>query len=256
MIAYLVAGFILAPSLAIFAVSITTLDYTAFPPTGFTVHWYAVALKTPEFIDSLKLSLIVAAAVAVLSAIIGTAASLAIRELPERPRAAVVTVVMTPLLLPAIIIGISLLQFLSMVGMGLSPASLVIGHLIIATPYVIRFVLDSLRIIPRNLEWAASSLGSPPWRTQFLVVLPSIWGGVLSGAVFAFMISFENVTVSTFLASPGMTTLPVLILGFASAPVGPWLVAACSMSIVFTIGFMAIVERFVGVQSLYGSKRG
>jgi putative spermidine/putrescine transport system permease protein len=254
-VAYLVAGFILLPSLAIIAVSFTTRDYTAFPPQGFTLHWYGEALKTQEFIDSFKLSIMVAVAVALLSAVLGTAASLSLRELPDRARMSVMTVVMTPMVLPAIIIGISLLQFFAITRMGLSPLSLVIGHLIVAIPYVIRFVSDSLRAIPPNLEWAAASLGAPPWRAKLHIVLPGIWGGVLSGAIFAFMISFENVTVSTFLASPGMTTLPVLILGFASAPVGPWLVAACSMSIVFTIAFMALIERLVGMQNLYRSKR-
>ena len=105
-------------------------------------------------------------------------------------------------------------------------------------PYVVRLVSDSLAALPRNLRWAAASLGASPLRIVTAVILPCIKPAIIGGSVFAFIVSFENVTISIFLASPRLTTLPVRVFGYTEQAVETWLVAVCSLTILFTLALI------------------
>lgn len=253
-ITWLVLGFILLPSVVIVLMSFTEAAFVSFPPQGFTLRWYLLAAQKPEFIASVKLSMIVAAIVAVASASLGTAASILLRSLSSRAQAPVLALIMSPLVLPSVVIGISMINYFSLIGLGASPFAIIIGHVVVTTPYVVRLVSDSLASLPQNLEWAGASLGAPSWRVFSLIVLPNIRGGVIGGGLFAFIMSFENVTLSAFLATPGMTTLPVLIFGYSDQALEPWLVAICSVTVLLTTGLVMLLERTVGLQRVFTAK--
>ena len=250
-ITYLGVVFILLPIATILVSSVTELRYISFPPKGFTLDWYFDAFRRREFLSSFQLSLGIACLAALASTVLGTLTSLALRALPLRQRSLALSVVLSPLVLPGVVIGISLLQFFSITRLGVSTFSLVVGHVVITVPYVVRLVSDSLAALPRNLEWAAASLGASPVHTVFGVVLPCIKAGIIGGALFAFIVSFENVTISVFLSAPQLTTLPVRIFGYTDQAIETWLVAVCSIAIVFTVFLIWLIERILGLERIF-----
>lgn len=245
---------LMAPLLVLIAVSFTTAGYVAFPPQGFTLHWYWEALHKEEYIRSFVISILVAALTAGAATLVGTLVALAVVRYRFPGREAINAFFMSPLILPTIVIGIALLQFYNRIGIGSTVTSLVMGHVIITTPYVIRLVAASLTGIDRAVERAAQNLGAPPLRVFRRVTLPLIRPGLLAGAVFAFITSFDNVTVSVFLTSPKLVTLPIRIYSQMDQPVYPWLVAFCSMIIFLTALFIGAIERFLSVRNLFAAE--
>lgn len=250
--AYLVVAALLLPLVVIVMTSFTTLGYVSFPPEGFTLRWYAEALRKREFLDSFSLSLAVAAGTAALATLLGTPVAVATARYRFPGRDLVNAFFMSPLVLPTVVIGIALLQFYNRIGIGATAASLVLGHVIITTPYAIRLVAASLTGLDPSIERAARNLGAAPLRAFLRVTLPLIAPGIAAGAIFAFVTSFDNVTVSVFLATPRMVTLPVRIYNLWDQPIYPWLVAICSLVIAWTVLLIAVVERVVSVRGLFG----
>jgi putative spermidine/putrescine transport system permease protein len=123
----------------------------------------------------------------------------------------------------------------------------------VTTPYAIRLIASSLTGLDPAIERAARNLGAPPLRAFRLATLPLIRPGLMAGAVFAFITSFDNVTISIFLATPRMVTLPVRIYNLWDQPMYPWLIAICALIILWTVILIAIVERAVSVRGLFGA---
>lgn len=245
-------GLLLLPLVVIVMTSFTTLGYVSFPPQGFTLKWYAEALRKTEFLDSFYLSLGVAAVTAGVATLLGTPVAVGVVRYRFPGRDLVNAFFMSPLVLPTVVIGIALLQFYNRIGLGATSLSLVLGHVIITTPYAIRLVAASLTGLDPAIERAARNLGAAPLLAFVKVTLPLIAPGIAAGAIFAFVTSFDNVTISVFLATPRMVTLPVRIYNLWDQPIYPWLVAICSLVIVWTVLLIAIIERVVSVRGLFG----
>jgi putative spermidine/putrescine transport system permease protein len=251
---YLMVGVVLLPLLVIVATSFTTLGYVAFPPQGFTLRWYGEALKRREFLDSFSLSLWVAAVTAVLAVGLGTPVAVALTRYRFAGRELANGFFMSPLILPTIVIGIALLQFYNRMRIGSTAVGLVLGHVIVTTPYAIRLVSAGLTGLDRSIELAARNLGAHPVRAFLRVTLPLILPGMVAGGTFAFITSFDNVTISVFLATPRMVTLPVRIYNLWDQPLQPWLIAICSLVIVWTALLIAVIERVVSVRRLFAGE--
>lgn len=249
---YAMVALLLLPLAVIVATSFTTLGYVSFPPEGFTLRWYGEALRKTEFLQSFYLSLTVAAVTAGLATLVGTPVAVATVRYRYPGRDAVSAFFMSPLILPTVVIGLALLQFYNSIGIGATPLSLILGHVIITTPYAIRLVAASLTGLDPSIERAARNLGAPPIVAFVRVTLPLIAPGIAAGAIFAFVTSFDNVTISVFLATPTMVTLPVRIYNLWDQPIYPWLVAICSLVIVWTVLLIALIERVVSVHGLFG----
>jgi putative spermidine/putrescine transport system permease protein len=242
---------LLLPLAVIVMTSFTTLGYVSFPPQGFTLKWYGEALRKTEFLDSFYLSLGIAGVTALVATLLGTPVAVATVRYRFPFRDLVSAFFMSPLVLPTVVIGIALLQFYNRIGLGASPASLVLGHVLITTPYAIRLVAASLTGLDPSIERAARNLGAAPLVAFLRVTLPTIVPGIAAGAIFAFVTSFDNVTISVFLATPRMVTLPVRIYNLWDQPIYPWLVAICSLVIVWTVLLIALIERAVSVRRLF-----
>lgn len=250
--AALVCIFSVSPVLIIVAESITETDYVVFPPVGFTLHWYFEIAKRPAFIDSAIVSLVVAIGASVISTILGTLAAIALVRYTFFGRDLLRSLFLAPLSLPGLILGLALLQFFVAYGVQRNIPALIIGHIIITMPFTIRFVTVALVGLDPNVELAARSLGANPWNAFRRVTLPLVRPGVVAGAVFAFILSFDDVTVALFLSGPAATTLPVRIYTYIDQNYDP-LVTAVSSILVLTAGVMLIaVERTVGVGRLFG----
>ncbi len=137
--------------------------------------------------------------------------------------------------------------------MGTTAAGVVMGHVIITTPFATRLIMASLIGVDTSLEWAAQTLGASRVGAFVRVTLPVIRDGMVSGAIFTFIMSFENVTVSAFLSTPRMLTLPVRIFNYWDKVIEPWLIALASMVIVGTFIVLAVFNRIVSVRGLYGA---
>jgi putative spermidine/putrescine transport system permease protein len=244
---------LMVPLAAIVATSFTTLSYVTFPPQGFTLRWYGEALHKQEFLDSFVLSLGIALVTAVLATVLGAPVAVALVRYRFPGRDLVNALFMSPLILPTVVIGIALLQFYNQLRIGSTAASLVLGHVIVTTPYAIRLIAASLTGLDPSIERAAQNLGAPPLRAFRLATLPLIRPGLMAGAVFAFITSFDNVTISIFLATPRMVTLPVRIYNLWDQPLVPWLIAICALIILWTVILIALVERAVSVRGLFGA---
>jgi putative spermidine/putrescine transport system permease protein len=252
---YLMVGFLLLPMVIIVLASFTSASYVSFPPQGFTLKWYGEALRRREFLDSLKLSLIVAIGTSAIAMAMGTMVAVGIVRYRFAGRELINAFFMSPLIIPTVVIGIALLQFYNQVGLATGVTTLIIGHVIVTVPYAIRLVASSLTGLDRNIELAARTLGAAPMRAFLKVTLPLIVPGMVAGSVFAFITSFDNVTISIFLATPRMVTLPVRIYNFWDQPIVPWLLAICSLIIAWTVIVIWAIERTISVQGIFGLQR-
>jgi putative spermidine/putrescine transport system permease protein len=249
---YAMVVVLLVPLVVILLTSFTTLSYVSFPPVGFTAKWYAEALTKWEFLESLYLSTMVAALTAVIATVLGLPVAVGIARYRFVGRDLVNAFFTSPLILPTVVVGIALLHFYNLLGVGSTVAGLVLGHVIVTTPYAIRLIAASVTGLDPNVERAAQSLGATPVGAFLRVTLPLIIPGIVAGAIFAFITSFDNVTISVLLATPRMVTLPVRIFNFWDQPIYPWLIAICSLIIGWTIVLIAIIERLVSVRRLFG----
>ena len=251
-----VYAFVMAPIAVVLVSSLTAAEYTSFPPHGVSLRWYLDIPKHPEFLESFRVSLIVAVITGALATVLGTLAALALVRYRFPGRDALNTFFLSPLMLPAVILGIALLQFYTMTGITRTPFSLIFGHLVITVPYVIRLVGASLAGYDRTLELAALNLGATPAQAFRRVTLPLIAPGVVAGGAFATIISFDDVSIALFLASPTAVTLPVQIFSYIEQTFDPLVTAVCSVLIVVTAAVIVLIERSIGLGRLFGTEEG
>lgn len=251
-----VYAFVLSPIAVILLASLTAAEYTGFPPEGLSLRWYAEIPRHPEFLDSLWVSLGVAAASGGAATALGTLAALGLARYRFRGRDLLGAFFLAPLMLPAVILGVALLQFYTRAGITRTPLALVFGHLVITVPYVVRLVAAALAGLDPSLERAALTLGATPWRVFRHVTLPLIAPGVVAGAAFAAIVSFDDVSIALFLASPRATTLPVRIFSYIEQTFDPLVTAVCSVLILLTLAAMAVIERSIGLGRLFGVEEG
>jgi putative spermidine/putrescine transport system permease protein len=154
------------------------------------------------------------------------------------------------LVFPSIVVGVALLQFFRTLRFDDVFAALVLGHVVVTIPYTIRTVTASLDVFDYTLLDAAKVLGADEFRTFFEVTLPIIKPGVFSGGVFAFLVSFDNYTVSMFLADAKNITLPIRIYNYSEASIDPSITAVAAMMILVSIAIFAISGRLIGVRDL------
>ncbi|HUC45400.1 MAG TPA: ABC transporter permease [Hyphomicrobiaceae bacterium] len=241
--------FLLAPIAIVSVFAVNPTPYISFPPVGFTLVWFAKFFANPDFINALWISLRVAAAVLVLSMLIGATAALALAR-GELPAARLLTAFfMSPLMLPAILTGLALFQIYLLAGIGRPVWGLVMGHTVVAVPYVIRTTLAVLYNFDRRLEEAAAALGANPLRVFFEVTLPLIRPGVIAGGIFAFIVSFDQFPVSLFLVVPKGETLPVVLFNYMKFDLDGAIAAASMVSIALALTVVILLEWIIGLRA-------
>ena len=253
---WLVLAMLLSPILLVFASAFGSTQYMVFPPQGFSLHWFGEALRSRDYVEAFWYSLTVAAATAAFSTMLGGLVALALVRHRFSGRAALNALVMSPLILPPLLIGVALLQWLSILGIGVGTSSLIMGHVIVATPYAVRLIASSLAGFDRSLELAARSLGAPPLTAFVRITVPLISTGLLAAAVFSFIVSFDNVTVSIFLATPRHITLPVRMYSRVEGGFGSTLAAVSAMLIGLTVVLIVLTERLTSLRALFLTERG
>jgi putative spermidine/putrescine transport system permease protein len=219
-----------------------------FPPTSFSLRWFGVALSNPTFLNALRNSIVLAGVTTVATILLSLPAALALvrRRFPAQP--AVEAFLLSPLSLPGVLFGVSMLFFLGAGGFGLAPWGLFVAHVVIAVPYVLRTVLAVYRGLDRGLEETAMVLGANARQTFWHVTLPLLRPGLVAGGLFAFLTSFDNVPVSIFLTTARTTTLPVTIMSYlVYQDFDPIVGALSALQVGLVLAALVVLDRVYGL---------
>lgn len=246
-VSVLVYVFLLFPLVVIALSSFDPGNYMRFPPTGFSLRWYGNITQVEMFMSGLKNSLLVAAGSTCLALILGIPPAYVLARFTFPGRNLINNFLLSPLFVPQLVVGMAFLQYL-VVRSGLSiMVSLLIGHTLILIPYVMRTVGASLQNLSVSMEEASLSLGSSAFGTFFRIVLPNIRTGILAAVMLAFVTSFNNVPMSLFLSGPGVSTLPIQMMVYSEYYFDPTIAAISVVLILFTLVFVLLMERAIGL---------
>lgn len=235
------------PTLIVLLASLNSAQTLQFPPPGLSFQWYISLLTFAEVKSAAWTSFQVAAMTAVICVVLGICASLAMARSRARWVAAMDALVMSPLALPGVAVGLGILTFFSLTGVPLSIATLVLGHVVICTPYVVRNILASLTQLGSTLQEASTALGASPQYTFWQVTLPLIRQGVMIGTFMAFLTSFDNITVSLFLSDARTEVLPMRMWSMIENDLDVRAAAISGVLIVITALLMIVMERVSGL---------
>lgn len=233
------------PLAIVVAVSFDPGSYIAFPPSGYSPRWYIEMWSHDTIVLSVKNSLIVGIVSSLLGTVIAIPAALAIARGGNFSEKVLYPFLLSPFTIPWLVYGLALLFFWSITGQPLSLVTIILGHTVIAVPYVLRITLAVLRSMPPNYIRAARISGANPWQAFRYVTLPYIRSGVVAGASFAFIVSFTNIPVSLFLTTADNITLPVAIFNYMINNFEP-MVAAVSVVQVLLIIVILLITRKIG----------
>lgn len=242
--------FILGPLAMVLLVSLTTRDYVSLPDEGLSLRWYANMLNHGEFVAAALHSLWLALGTAVAAVVLGLAAALGLARSQFRFRNFLRTALMAPLFVPMVLSGLAILTVYAQLGWSHQGSRLFVAHTALTLPYVVRTLTASLAGFDRGQELAARNLGAGPWIAFRLVTLPQLGPGLFAGALFAFIVSFDNVGLSLFLAGTDFSTLPVQLFSYASYNNDPVIAAVSVTMILLSIIVVMLVEKVFGLQRL------
>ena len=242
----LVFAYLLLPVIVVALASFSRTSYLTVPPKGLTLRWFAAVLGDPDYVHAIVFSVGLAVVATVGSLAVGVAASYALLRRRVPGGAVVSALLNAPLIFPGVVVGVALLQFYALVHMNGTLIGLALAHMVFTVPYVVRAGLASLQGIDPELESAARVLGASGPVAFFTVTLPLIRPGIAAGALFSFIVSFDNVPVSIFLLGAGQMTLPVKIFTAIEYGVDPSIAAISTMLIALTGLGLAAAERWIG----------
>lgn len=239
---------LMAPTVIVIVASFTSAFSLKFPPPGYSTRWYlALWNDSPEIIAAFVLSLKVAAIATTLSVVLAVSAAMALARRRESWARLIESVFLSPLMLPTLALGLALLMLFNLAGTGLSFWTLVIGHVAITAPYIVRTTTASLVQLDGSLLESARSLGASAMHAFVTVTLPLILPGIAAGAFIAFMYSFDNVAVSLFLSDARSEVLPIRMWHIIESNLDVRAAAVSGVLISATLGLMLLMERLVGV---------
>lgn len=246
----LVFVFLVGPLIIMIGASLSDTNFLTFPPRGLTLHWFTHIFEVTAFKTTAITSLQLAFAGTLLSLVFGIPAAYALNRFRVELPSWLSTVYVLPILVPEIVFGFSLMKSVTIDSGFPVGLTLLIGHALLVLPYSVRVVSASLAAFDFSIEEAAISLGSPPLKTFFTIVLPNIRAGVIAAFILAFITSINDVSVSLFLTGPGISTLPIQILAYMEQFFDPTMAAVSVLLMLLTVGVMAIVEATLGLTFL------
>lgn len=238
----LILFFLVFPIFVVIPISFSAANYLQFPPRDLSLRWYVEYFGGRGWVDATIMSAKVAAVVTVLATTLGTAASFGLVRSDFPFKKAVYGALLSPLIVPSIITAIALYFLFAPLRLVGTFWGFVLAHTILALPLVVVVVTASLRGFNMALEQAAMSLGAEPWTALRRVTLPIIAPGVATGALLAFLASFDEVVVAIFLAGMDAVTLPKKIWDGVWLEITPVIAAASTVVIMFTIALFVILE--------------
>lgn len=246
-------AFLAAPVVVALILSFDARSFIGpFPPQELSLRWYREFLSNPIYRDGLRTSLIVSGVATAVSTATGALAAVALERGRFPGRSVLQALFLSPLVIPTVVIGFGMLLFASRIGVTDGLPRLIMGHVIITFPYVVRATTAALVGIRPTLNEAALSLGATPRRALWRITLPLARTGIITGAVFAFVMSFDEIAVSLFLSDPFTFTLPVALLSQMRASLNLTVAAVSAIFLVATLLLILLLDRLVGLETLMG----
>lgn len=245
----LVLLFLLLPILVIIPLSFSASSFLSYPMPGWSLQWYDNLFSSAEWARATRNSFIVAPLATILATILGTMAAVGLARVNFWGKGALMSLLIAPMVVPIVVVGVSTYLFFARIGINDTYLGLVLVHAALGAPFVLTTVLATLQNFNSNLIRASLSLGAGPLTTFFRVTLPIIAPGVISGALFAFATSFDEVVVTLFIAGPTQVTLPRQMFTGIRENINPTIAAVATLLIIFTTTLM------LGLEWLRGRRR-
>jgi len=244
-------AFMTLPTVVVIVASFNPTAILSFPPAGLSLRWYVNALTYPQFQRAAVNSLIVTAASALLALPFGTAAALALVRHPLRARALWGAVLLSPLVIPGVAAGLGFLIVAARLGALTSRWVLVVAHVALVLPFVVRAVAVSVANLDPALERAAASLGARPWRVFLRVTLPLLRPGLFAGVLFAVIVSINEFVVSLFISTRVTEILPVAMFTYVVNYTDPTMAALSTLFIVATFAAVFLADRVLDLSRVF-----
>lgn len=242
--------FMLAPILIVATASFSDTNFVTFPISGFTFRWFWRVWEYEPFRNSFILSLEVAVSSAICATIVGVPAALVLVRSRNRFAQSLMGFLLSPLSMPSIVIGFSLMFYLAAIGIKLSFFSLLIAHSVVSIPYIVRTVGGIYRSISPNYEDAARILGANGPRAFFYITLPMIRPAIFAGCMFSVLISIDNLPLSFFFSSNETNLLPVVVLSYTEFQFDPSVAAVCTLQLLIAMIFLGSLEWIYGLKRM------
>ena len=250
-LAGLTYALVLGPIVIVVVTAFSPTEFFAFPPPGLSLRWFETFFANESLRGAFVRSLSLAALSSALATVVGTMAALYISRRRGWHITLMQSLFLAPLIFPAIVFGLALLLFYRLIGGVPEFLGLVIAHAILGTPFVVRSVSASVLAVDPALEEASQSLRASPLKTFRLVTMPLIWPGIISGALFAFILSLGELNTALFLTGPGVNTLPIEIFSYLQFQGGQLVIAAASaVQVGIIVALVIAVERVVGLRRI------
>ena len=241
-ICVLVFFFLVAPIIVIIPISVSSSSLLNYPMPGLSWKWFEVIFTPYPWMLSLENSIIIASATTLLATILGTLAAYGLTSAEFRFKPLVMALLLSPMMVPLVITALAAYFVFARVGLSGTFTGMILAHTVLAVPFVVITVTATLQGFDRNMVRAAQSLGARPITAFFGVTLPLIMPGVISGAIFAFVTSFDEIVVALFIASPAQHTLPRQLFSGLRDNLDPSIVAIATLLIGVSVLLMAVVE--------------
>ncbi|SCK21767.1 ABC transporter permease [Vogesella sp. LIG4] len=242
----LILIFLVSPLLVIVPLSFSADTFLLYPIHSFSLRWYQEFFGNGVWLHSLQNSFIVAPAATLLATSLGTLAAVGLTSTDFPGKSLLMTILISPMVVPVVIVGVGAYLFFAPIGLSNSYLALILVHAALGVPFVVITVSATLRGFNVNLIRASASLGGNAITTYRRIVFPLIAPGVISGALFAFATSFDEVVVTLFLAGPEQTTLPRQMFGGIKENISPAIAAAATVLILFSIALLLTLEWLRG----------
>lgn len=247
----LVVFYLVFPLLVTVPISFNPIRRVGFPPDGFSLRWYEEFFGLGDnagsrWLPATTLSIQIATATSILSTVLGGLAAIPVARAQFRGKNIIQTLLVLPLVLPVIVLAVGIFLFYIPLGLLGSPIGIVFGHSVLAIPYVTVIVAATLKNFDERLEWASMSLGASRIRTLWSITIPIIRPGILAGALFAFLTSFDELLIALFVSGTRAVTLPRLLWDFLRTEASPVIAVVSVLLTLFSfvvVGLIAVVQR-------------
>ncbi|HJU71273.1 MAG TPA: ABC transporter permease [Paucimonas sp.] len=238
--------FLIVPILVIVPLSFSDSSFLSYPMPGVSLRWYQNLFESDEWMRAAQNSFIVAPAATIIATVLGTLAAVGLNKADFRGKGMVMAVLISPMVVPVVVVGVGVYFFFAQIGLSETYTGLILAHAALGAPFVVTTVSATLQGFNHNLVRASLSLGAGPLRTFFKITLPVIAPGLISGALFAFATSFDEVVITLFVAGPGQSTLPRQMFAGIRENISPTIAALATILIVFSTGLLLALEWLRG----------
>lgn len=246
--------FMLAPLVVVIAVSFTGKGFISLPTDGLSLRWFRALRHADDFLSAFWLSMKLGAVAATVAVALAVPAALALTRYRFAGRTALMSFFLSPLMIPYVVLGVAFLRFFTLAGLTGSFFWLMLTHVVVVMPYALRLVLAAATGLDRDGERAARSLGAHRFTAFRRVVLPMLLPGVAGGWILSFIQSFDELTMTIFVATPGTTTLPVAMYNAIAQNIDPLVTSLSTVLIVGTVLLMIALDRVVGLDRVLVGK--